>query len=94
MKYLLIPVTLLFIGCSDEPTPVYDEFVKKHGANHRFYCDESGFLIEEIARNNYDHISRYLVKNDADVPTRCNVENTSIQVKETVATGALSGSVQ
>lgn len=95
MKHLLlIALALLFIGCEGAPTPHYDKFVDTYGSNSRFYCDESGFLIEERAYSIPDHISRDVVRNDSYTPVRCNVEDISIQVKETVATGTLSGNVQ
>ena len=96
MRWLLFLVPLLFIGCGDvqSKTQEYLDFVGKHGSNTRFYCDDSGFLVMEFFMYSNDEVaSRRLVKNDSDTPTRC-TQNVTVNVKETVATGAFSGSVK
>ena len=96
MRWLLFLVPLLFIGCEDvkSKTQEYLDFVEKHGSNTRFYCDDSGFLVMEFFMYSNDKVaSRRLVKNDSDTPTIC-TQNVTVNVKETVATGAFSGSVQ
>lgn len=85
---ILALVAFIFIGCDNKVT---NDFKEKYGANTRYYCDDNGFLLEEYVFNN--NIGRSIVRNDAKVPTRC-TNNVEVKVKETVATGALSGSVQ
>lgn len=94
MKYLLIPIALLFIGCGDDTSAEYKKFTATYGADSRIYCDESGFLVREWMFSHYKVPSREVVTNDSDTPTRCNVKDISIRVKETVATGAMSGDVR
>ena len=98
MKLLLFLIPLLFIGCGDtykgKSSQAYLNFVEKYGSNTRFYCDDSGFLVMEFFMYSNDEVaSRRLVKNDSDTPTRC-TQNVTVNVKETVATGAFSGSVK
>lgn len=77
---VFICITLfLYSGCSD--SKAYKEYVKKHGTNQRYYC------------NSDENLRVDLVKNDAKVPTRCS-NQVDIKVKESVATGSLSGGVQ
>lgn len=97
MKWLLFLIPLLFIGCGDaykSKTQAYLNFVEKYGSHTRFYCDDSGFLVIEFFMYSSDEVaSRRLVKNDSDTPTRC-TQDVTVNVKETVATGAFSGSVK
>ena len=96
MKWLLFLSPLLFIGCGESyesKSQAYLNFVEKHGSHTRFYCDDSGFLVIEFFMYSSDEVaSRRLVENDSDTPIRC-TKNVAVNVKETVATGALSGSV-
>ena len=85
-------VILVFSGCKD--TKAYNDFVYKYGASSRYYCSDEGFLTQEYIHSDRTAVSRQLMTNDANVPIRCNVKDISIRVKETVATGAMSGSVQ
>lgn len=80
-------MALVLIGCDGKEKK---DFIQKYGSMERYYCDDSGFLIREYVYNS--NIYRDLIKNDAKVPTRCS-NNIEIKVKETVATGALIGSV-
>jgi len=94
MKHLILLLPLLFLGCKQEESPHYDAFITQYGASSRYFCNEAGFLIHEYAYEESDVITQDIVRNDAAVPTRCDVKDISIRVKETVATGSLSGSVQ
>lgn len=97
MTKLLIATLLLllsFTGCSErtpEQLKAKQEFINKYGAADVYVCNESGFLENRYFTWGFRE-QRILQKNDAKQPVRCNVADVSIQVKETVATGALSGS--
>ena len=96
-KIILLVIFLLFTGCGNSVTSesqAYLDFTQKYGSHSRFFCDENEFLIHEFFMYRSDEVvSRRLVKNDSDTPTRC-TRNVTVNVKETVATGALSGSVK
>lgn len=97
MTKLLIATLLLlsFTGCSErtpEELKAKQEFINKYGAADVYVCNESGFLENRYFTYKFGE-QRILQKNDAGQPVRCNVADVSIQVKETVATGVLSGSV-
>ncbi|MCK9549305.1 hypothetical protein [Aquamicrobium sp.] len=98
MKMLLsICMMLLLVGCDlyKKPESSKEEkaYISKYGATDRYYC-ENGFLMFETF-SSYDNApARRVVRNDAETPTRCDNNNTAIQVKETVATGVLSGSIK
>lgn len=97
MKYLLLIVPMLFIGCTnDEPrNPKFQALIDAHNGQTKWYeCSEYGFLEEHFIWDTPSSHNVYLVLNDANVPTRCNVKDTSIRVKESVATGVLSGDVR
>ena len=85
---LLALMALVLVGCDGKEKK---DFIQKYGATSRYYCDDTGFLIREYVFNS--DTFRDLVLNDAKVPTRCS-NNVEVKVKETVATGALSGSVK
>lgn len=95
--YKLLTILLLaivFTGCAPTPEELKAEqaFIAKYGADNVYVCNEYGFLEKRYFTFNLGE-RRWLQKNDADQPIRCNVSNVFIQVKETVATGVLSGSV-
>lgn len=96
-KIILLVISLLFTGCGDRlisKSQAYLDFTQKYGSHSRFFCDENEFLIHEFFMYSSDEVaSRRLVKNDSDTPTRC-TRSVTVNVKETVATGALSGSVK
>ena len=96
-KLIILIIALLFNGCDYEyksKSQAYLDFTQKHGSHTRFFCDENEFLIHEFFMYSSDEVaSRRLVKNDSDTPTRC-TRGVTVNVKETVATGALSGSVK
>lgn len=95
IKLLIITFTLLvFTGCEDTPEELKakQEFINKYGANDVYVCNESGFLENRYFTYAFGE-KRTIQKNDAQQPVRCNVADVSIQVKETVATGALSDDV-
>lgn len=97
MTKILIATLLLlsFTGCFErtpEELKAKQEFINKYGADDVYVCNESGFLENRYFTHDFGE-KRILQKNDAKQPIRCNVADVSIQVKETVATGALSGSV-
>lgn len=89
----LLLLAVIFTGCKHTPEELKAEqaFIDKYGAKDVYVCSESGFL--ENRYFTYDSGERRILqKNDASQPVRCNTP-VAIQVKETVATGALSGSV-
>ena len=90
----LLLLTIVFTGCEHTPEKLKAEqaFIDKYGAKDVYVCSESGFL--ENRYFTYDSGERRILqKNDANQPVRCNIADVAIQVKETVATGALSGNV-
>lgn len=99
MKWFIIISMLLvsiFSGCSESSfeSKGHKKFVDQYGSDSRYHCNEAGFLEQEyFLQDSRDHPSRSLVTNDAQVPIRCNVEDIQIRVKESVATGSLSGGV-
>lgn len=90
----LLLLTIVFTGCEHTPEKLKAEqaFIDKYGAKDVYVCNEAGFLENRYFAYGFGE-RRGLQKNDAKQPVRCNVADVSIQVKETVATGALSGSV-
>lgn len=95
--YKLLTVLLLaviFTGCERTPKElkVKQDFLNKYGALDVYVCNEAGFLEHRYFTYGFGE-RRGVQKNDASQPVRCNVADVAIQVKETVATGALSGSV-
>lgn len=95
--YKLLTILLLaviFTGCERTPEELKAKqtFIDKYGAQNVYVCNESGFLENRYFTYAFGE-SRGLQKNDANQPIRCNVADVAIQVKETVATGALFGSV-
>jgi len=99
-KLILFLVSiLLFTGCN--PSDGYYSYkeakqimLKKYGKIDVYVC-ENGFLVNRYIICTFGgcEIKAYIVMNDANVPTRCS-DKVTIKVKETVATGALSGSVK
>jgi len=92
LMIVLSVIIVFLIGCSNIESEMHKQYIKQHGTDQRYYCNSDGFLIYEFFGKNYDTPSISLVKNDANIPTRCS-NNVELKVKETVATGALSGSV-
>ena len=90
----LLLLAVIFTGCEHTPEKLKAEqaFIDKYGAKNVYVCNEAGFLEHRYFTYTLGE-RRGLQKNDANQPIRCNVADVSIQVKETVATGALSGSV-
>ena len=89
---------LLLSGCASEEeksSKVYKDFVAKNKSSSRYYCDENtGFFMQEYFYSSEDVGPTPIpVKNDSDTPVRCS-NDVDITVKETVATGSFSGSVQ
>lgn len=91
MKYMILVIFILFLaGCKKTPpTDTYVQFVKDHKSKKAFIC-ENGFLTKQNVVYWQDYIVKDLVRNDAGIPTRC-TDNVTVEVRETVATGALSG---
>ena len=98
MKWpLLFVLPLIFLGCSKSESmdPKLQALIDAHdGQTTWFECNDVGFLEEHNIWRSPQHHAVRLIKNDANVPTRCNVSDISIRVKETVATGTLSGDVR
>ena len=93
MKYtLLLAAILLLIGCGPTPEELKAQkaFFDKYGAYEVNVCNEAGFLENRYLSPTAAE-KRYIIRNDADQPIRC-TDNVTVQVKETAATGLLSGS--
>lgn len=95
---LTVMTIFVLIGCTDpQPKKTMDAktiaLIEAHdGASTWLECEE-GFLREHrIWSEDYDYLhTADLVLNDAGIPTRCG--DARINVKESVATGSLSGGV-
>ena len=90
----LLLLAVIFTGCERTPEELRAKqtFIDKYGAEDVYVCNEAGFLEHRYFTYGFGE-RRGVQKNNANQPIRCNVADVSIQVKETVATGALSGSV-
>jgi hypothetical protein len=98
MKFKIIGsmiAILMIAGCEKHQSipPEMKQLMDEHGGASSWYECNEGFLVEHRI-NDYStgwYHNAAIVVNDADVPTRCG--EADIKVKESVATGALSGSV-
>jgi hypothetical protein len=83
--FLLLTALWLFTGCveqqPDESEQARKDFIKKYGAEDVYICNDAGFLENRYFLDSY-HTT--LIRNDAGVPTRCNVTNVKVNVVESV----------